>query len=159
MSIEEFNKYNEWKTIKIVPSLIVKKGKKDNKTFYYVVVAQTLEKCKDIVAKQELSLEVYDILNNTENLPIPHEVEAVSFWGNLKKFKHYEKLVYQFPYRKRDMLEKKERRFRLYTASLETQKESAIYINLCNNAKDSWLSVLKKIGSEYGLILKVTVCQ
>lgn len=155
MSVEEINKYNEWKRIVTVPALVVKKATTIEGTIYYIVVSYNLDACREMARLQHLQPKVHEAIKSIENFPIDYEVQKVLHWGNLEKFKYYEKLVYEFPYRKRDALARKEREYRLYTRSLESQKQHLGVINLCNNPKSSWLSVLDKVGNKYGLILKV----
>lgn len=153
-SIERNNKYRE--KCRITPSpVIVKKQKKDKVTIQYVVVGCSKEIIKEMLDKKLLHSSILLTLQ-THNLNYTEEqIESVVFCGDLSKFTQYDKLVYKFPMRKRDILEKKSEQFRLYTHTLDYQKNLMYNINLCTSASASWKSVITKVGSNYGIILKI----
>lgn len=136
--------------------VIVKKIKLiDNTDVLYVVIASNIEDIKEMRESDTINPYILDTLKSNNIITTQEEIKAVLVSGNLIKFKGYSNYVYRFPYRTRDIKEGKDPHYREYTRTLAQQKEIMWLINICNSAEKSWKSVLTKIGSSYGLLLKI----
>ncbi len=153
-SIEKINNFNLQS--KINPSPVVLKRKSSNTTtISYILIASNLSEVVNIIDTKELTANLYETLKDNKLITLNEDVKQVLFCGNLEKFKHYERFVFKFPERKVDIRNRKEPQYRLYTRTLEEQKNVMWLLNLCSSPKNSWLSALTKIGTYYGLLLKV----
>jgi hypothetical protein len=144
---------------KIIHSpIIIKKIQYKNSNHLYIVLGCKKEQVKEFIDKKDISDD--SIINNLINLNFisnKQDIKNVLFIGKLTSFKSYEKFVFKFKHRKIDIINNKEPQYRLYTRSLEYQKNIMWLTNLCNSAEKSWKSVCEKVGSEYGLLIKVEI--
>jgi hypothetical protein len=138
-------------------SVVVKQQKSELQTLKYLVLPCTAQELKEIVASKELQPFIYEQLVNQSFITKNSDVKEVTYCGNFNNFKQYYDLVYQFPHRRIDIKEGKEPQFRLYTRSLQYQRDNMWLVNLCNSAIKSWQSVIEKAGSNTGLILKIII--
>lgn len=143
------------KTIKKYTNPHTKDIKKSN--IIYVTIPTTEQITKDIINNKELTEEIVQKLLQERLINSRKEISVCVFIGNLKTFTDYDELVYQYPIRKVDLRERKEPEYKLYTRTKEQQEAMRGVFNICNNSKKSWLSVVEKCGSEFGLILKLVV--
>ena len=80
------------------------------------------------------------------------EYEIV-FIGNLKEFKHIKSVVTKF--KKRD--HNKNPYYRNYCVSIERQKHTMSYINVCEDSTTSFNTVITALGSTHGAIIKIKI--
>lgn len=123
----------------------------------FVVIACTEDIIKDIIKNKALDnntnqqLKDLKIINNTS------DVKEVLYYGDLTNFTGYSNIIYKFPLRKKDILEGKDPHYRLYTRTYKYQLENMWLLNLCRTAYDSWKSVIEKLGTTHGLVLKIKI--
>jgi hypothetical protein len=155
-TIDRINEYRDKGRIPYTP-VVVKKQSSREKSVLYVAIKATQDQCKEIKSQNTLlSFVSEDLLSNNIITDI-EQIEKVLLCGDLSKFKKYSKLVYKFPLRKVDVRNRVEEQFRLYTKTMQQQRDLMLMINLCPTAELSWKSVLEKLGTNYGLLLKVVV--
>ena len=155
-SIEKINNYNlRYSTH--TNTVVLKKKNLETKIVFYILVASYPEELNTINSTKELTRNLYEILKDNKHITLDENVKSVLYCGNLEKFNLYEKVVFMFPYRQIDIRNRADREYRLYTRTLEEQKNTMGFINLCTSAKNSWLSALTKIGTHYGLLLKIEI--
>lgn len=150
------------KSIVIVKKTTLKKTNKETQetikyNTIYIVVPTTEQETKDIITKKVLTESTRQYLLNENFIKDIKDINSVAFCGNLEDFTSYDELVYQYPRRMVDIRESKEPEFRLYTRTREYQDKFRGNFNLCNTSRKSWLSVVEKCGSKFGLILKLVV--
>ena len=155
-TIDRINQYRDLCRHKYAP-VVVKKQRSANTSVLYVAIRAKKEECATIKADRELLPFVAEDLINHNIITDISQVDAVLLCGDLSKFKKYAKLVYKFPLRKIDVRNRVEEQFRLYTKTAEQQKNLMLNFNLCPTAELSWKSVLEKIGTNYGLLLKIKI--
>ena len=155
-TIDRINQYRDRCRIPYAP-VIVKKLNNGIYTTLYVAVKAKKEECATIRHDRALLPIVIQDLKSFNIIKDEEEIKAILTCGDLSKFKHYSKFVYKYPLRKVDVRNRREEQFRLYTKSAEQQRELMLSINLCPTAELSWKSVLTKIGTEYGLFLKIQI--
>jgi len=154
--IDRINKYNEGQKIQHSP-VIIRKRKNEFAELYVVAVGCTEEEYKEIKSTNILNTSLLNTLKGN-HFPLEDYIESLIYVGDLNNFKAYAMFVYQFPQRKIDIRERKEPQFRLYTKTFQEQKDTNCYIrNLCNSAKESWQSVINKVGSKYGVVFTYKV--
>ena len=155
-SIERNNNYRDRCRIPYAP-VIVKKLNNGIVSTLYVAVKARQEECATIRHDKALLPIIIEDLKKFEIIKNEDEVKAILACGDLSKFKHYSKFVYKYPLRKVDVRNRVEEQFRLYTKSAEKQREMMLMLNLCPTAELSWKSVLTKLGTQYGLFLKIQI--
>ena len=155
-SIERNNNYRDRYRIPYAP-VIVKKLNNGIVSTLYVAVKARQEECATIRHDKTLLPVIIEDLKKFEIIKNEDEVKAILACGDLSKFKHYSKFVYKYPLRKVDVRNRVEEQFRLYTKSAEKQREMMLMLNLCPTAELSWKSVLTKLGTQYGLFLKIQI--
>lgn len=154
MSIERINAFIDKNRIKH-SSCIVKELQNTKYIVQYVVVACTMETIENLLKNQDYPNNIIDTLIKENIINNKSNINGVVYYGNLLNFTQYRELVYKFPIRKIDLREGREPRFRLYTRTIEYQKEMGLVMNLCPTAELSWKSVIDKVGSKTGLILQI----
>lgn len=155
-SIERNNNYRDRCRIPYAP-VIVKKLNNGIVSTLYVAVKARQEECVTIRHDKTLLPVIIEDLKKFEIIKNEDEIKAILACGDLSKFKHYSKFVYKYPLRKVDIRNRVEEQFRLYTKSAEKQREMMLMLNLCPTAELSWKSVLTKLGTQYGLFLKIQI--
>ena len=155
-SIERNNNYRDRCRIPYAP-VIVKKLNNGIVSTLYVAVKARQEECATIRHDKTLLPVIIEDLKKFEIIKNEDEIKAILACGDLSKFKHYSKFVYKYPLRKVDVRNRVEEQFRLYTKSAEKQREMMSMLNLCPTAELSWKSVLTKLGTQYGLFLKIQI--
>lgn len=155
-SIERNNNYRDRCRIPYAP-VIVKKLNNGIVSTLYVAVKARQEECATIRHDKTLLPVIIEDLKKFEIIKNEDEIKAILACGDLSKFKHYSKFVYKYPLRKVDVRNRVEKQFRLYTKSAEKQREMMLMLNLCPTAELSWKSVLTKLGTQYGLFLKIQI--
>lgn len=155
-TIEKINAYRDRCRIEH-GSVIVSKKSNQFFTLLFIVVGCTKEELEDMVTKQTLSEKIYNKLLTEQHITDEKEVEAIIYNGLLSNYSGYSDYVYKFPLRRLDIKEGKTPQFRLYSRSVEYQKEIMSSINVCPTAELSWKSVIDKVGTSYGLFLKVRI--
>ena len=153
------DKYNRERLVKRfdIGAVVVKQQKSSIETIKYIVIGCTAKLIDSIVESKTLDKTIYSILIEQQLINVNTDVKEVLYWGNLKDFKQYSDLVYKFPLRRQDLKEGKEPHYRLYTRTAEQQKNTMWLINICSTSQQSWLSVIEKVGSSYGLLLKIKI--
>lgn len=153
-TIKQYNDYVD--RARIEHSTVVLKRQASVKSVMdYVVVGCTLDAMNEVVLKKELDATTTQNLTNQSLINHVDDVKEVLYFGKLAHFTGYHQVVSKFPQSRRNILEGKEPVFRLYTMTAEKQKEIMWLVNNCSTAQASWISAVKKVGSEYGLILKI----
>lgn len=155
-TIERINAYNLKKAIIHEPVTVSKKSS-NSVQILYVVVGEQEEVINNIIKNQRLDNTIYNILLNNNIITEKAQVDSVIYCGKLIEFTSYTQFVYKFPQRRIDIRERKEEQYRLYTSTLAHQKEYSSHLNICPTAKQSWGSVIKKVGKDYGLLLKIRI--
>lgn len=154
--IDRINKYNEGQKIQHAPVLLRKKKNLEAEV-YVVTIGCTREEFEEIRLTRVLSTSLLNQLKGFK-FPLEEYIDTLLYLGDLNNFKSYAMFIYQFPQRKIDIRNRVEPQFRLYTKTLQEQKDTSCYIrNLCNSAKESWQSVVKKVGSRYGVVFTYKV--
>lgn len=154
MSIDIINKYRERTAIKN-SSCIIKKKSNEFFNLLYIATKATKEEIDILLKTRELPITIITSLISENIITNKKEIEEVLYYGDLNLFTNYKRLVYQFPLRKIDIVNRKEPQFRLYSRTLEYQKSMMFTINLCPTSELSWKSVIDKVGNSTGLILKI----
>ncbi len=150
-TIKQINEYNFASTIQTNP-VIIRKRKNETSELLVVTIGCTREEYQDIKKTNTLNTSLLLTLKGN-NFPSEKYIDSLIFLGDLTLFREYEQFVYKFPQRKIDIRNKVEPQFRLYTKTLQEQQDTSCYIrNLCNSARVSWNSVIRKVGSNYGVI-------
>ena len=155
-TIDRINQYRDRCRIPYAP-VIVKKLNNGIVSTLYVAVKARQEECATIRHDKTLLPVIIEDLKKFEIIKNEDEIKAILACGDLSKFKHYSKFVYKYPLRKVDVRNRVEEQFRLYTKSAEKQREMMLVLNLCPTAELSWKSVLAKLGTQYGLFLKIQI--
>jgi hypothetical protein len=135
--------------------ILTKKGKTKTHEISIIVIPSNIEEIKEIKLSKEVSQRIVDLLKKNRLINHSDDIQILIFGGNLNTFKGYENVVKQYPYRNIDKREKREPQFRLYTTSAEEQEKVRYNLNICRTAEFSWQSVIKKCGTEYGIVFKL----
>lgn len=154
-SIDKNNAYRQ--SLKIVSKnlIITKKKSSTTSTISYIVLRCSSDETKQIIKDADLPQQLYSTLLELD--VFKENITQVIFCGNLIKFKGFEKYVQKFPLRRIDIKEGRLPHYRQYTKTVEEQKNIMWLINVCHNAHDSWKSVITKLGSTHGVLLKITI--
>jgi len=158
--IDTINKYNEVKAVEAAP-VITKSYIGEISTIKYLVLPLRPKIAEEL--KEAKSFEEEYIKDSLEKLGLLEEVRNDSndkellFIGDLSLYQGYEKLVYKFPQRKKEELQGVPAHYRYYIFLRERQLRNMHLINICPSAIDSWKSVITKIGSKYGVIIKLKI--
>jgi hypothetical protein len=149
--IKEINNYNSKGKIINTP-VTIRKRKNEVAELLVVCIGCSKAEYEEVKATNTLNPSLLLQLKGN-SYPDETYIDQLIFLGNLNLFKEYDSLVYRFPMRKIDILNKKEPSYRLYTKTLLEQQNMMCYIkSLCNSPKESWKSIIKKVGSEYGIV-------
>lgn len=135
--------------------ILTKKGKTKTHEVSFIVIPSNIEEIKEIKLTKEVSQRIVDLLKKNKLINHSDDVQILIYGGVLSNFKGYENIVKQYPYRNIDRREKKDPQYRLYTTSAEEQEKIRYSLNICRSAELSWQSVIKKCGTEYGIIFKL----
>ncbi len=155
-NIKEINEYNQGQKIQHSPVLI-RKRKNSTSELLVVAIGCTKEEYEEIKKLGTLNTSLLLSLKGN-HFPSEEYIQDLIFLGDLNVFKAYTMFVYQFPQRKIDIRNRVEPQYRLYTKTLEEQKNISCYIrNLCSSAKESWQSIIRKVGSNYGVVFTYIV--
>lgn len=149
--IDKINRHNLGKEIIHTP-VTLKKRKNAVAKLLVVVIGCTKEEYEEIKVTKVLNTSLLLTLKGN-NFPSEEYIDTLIYLGDLHKFKAYGMFVYQFPQRKIDIRNRVEPQYRLYTKTLQEQKDTSCYIrNLCSSARESWQSVIEKVGKQYGVV-------
>ena len=155
--INEFNSNFKQRFEKSIITVKKTTNKIQKVTTLYIVIPTTEEDTEYIISKRILSKSIREELIRQSLIKEEKNIDSCAFCGKLENFTSYDELVYQYPMRRVDIRERKEPEYRLYTRTREQQDKMRGIFNICNNSKKSWLSVIEKCGSNFGVILKLVV--
>lgn len=154
--IKEINNYNSKGRIINTP-VTIRKRKNEITELLIVCIGCSKDEYEEVKITNTLNPSLLLQLKGN-NYPDETYIDQLIFLGNLTLFRGYESLVYKFPMRKEDIRQKKEPQFRLYTKTLIEQQNMMCYVkSLCGSAKESWKSIIRKVGSEYGIVFTYKV--
>lgn len=151
--IEKINAYNLYATIENKP-VILKRQKSTKVTITYLVYPCTEISIEYIKSFLTLPSQILDHMVQENYLTKESDIEQVLHCGNLEEF-YPNNLVYKYPQRKIDIINRVEPIYRSYILSKEVQEQYMYVHNMCPTAEHSWKTVIKKVGSKYGLVLKI----
>ena len=117
-----------------------------NQSLYYLVI-----RIKEDTPKEELDNQVKTKLRTYFELPKAFEIDySVIYYGDLKKFINYKKLVDKFKKKYCDgsII------YRNYCVSEEYQKRPNIFCNVAEDSHTSWNTVMSALNSTNGIIIE-----
>lgn len=154
--IEKINEYRLYAKIDNSP-VIVKSISNSTYTLRYVVLGCTKDESTSIIQTRELPENLKDILIKNTMMQDESNILGLIFCGRLENFGSPSKLVYKYPQRKIDIRNRVEPHYRFYVFTRQQQDKHILFHNLCPTVEHSWKSVIIKVGSQYGLILKIKI--
>lgn len=155
-SIERINEYRLHTSIEHSP-VILKRQSSSKLTIIYLVFPCNEKHTRYILKYLKLSALVRQKLIEGNYINTENDIEQVLHCGKLNEFPSYSQLVYKFPQRKADVRNRVEPTYRFYEYTREKQLQHLLVHNICPTAEHSWNSVIRKVGSEYGLVLKIKI--
>lgn len=153
-SIEKINDYRRNTAIVNEP-VVLKRLKNPKLIITYLVLPCNLPDISYILTYQTLPYQILDYMIEKNYLNKEEDIEQVLHCGILHEFNGYRDLIYKFPQRKIDIRNRVEPIYRFYEYSLERQKQHINVHNMAPTPEHSWNSVIRKVGSDYGLVLKI----
>lgn len=153
-SIKKINEYRLYATVDNSP-VVVKKSSNSTNIIQYVVCGCSQEESKTIIQKRELTESIKRILFLQDIIKEESNIVGLIFCGKLENFGSPSKLVYKYPQRKIDIRNRVEPQYRFYLFTKEQQEKHRLVHNICPTVEHSWNSVITKVGSQYGIILKI----
>lgn len=153
-SIEKINEYRANTSIEHAP-VILKRSKGKTAILTYLVFPCTKLESDFILEHRALGFNILKNLTEQQYINKESDIKEVYHCGKLIDFGGFRELVYKFPQRKIDIRNRVEPIYRFYEFSLERQKQHINVHNMAPTAEHSWNSVLRKVGTEYGLVIKI----
>ena len=134
--------------------VLLKRINKTEHYIYYVVVRATEEEINKLKINKQLERRQYQFLIDEKVINFAEEIEGIIFSGHLLNFTSYEQLVFQYPMRKIDIRDRKEKVYKDYSKTKEEQENIQWLVNSTPTPLHSWKTVIRKIGKT-GIILKI----
>jgi hypothetical protein len=156
--IDQINKYNEIKAVEVAP-VITSSLIGELNTIKYLVLPIKKEQVELLNNGDSFKWDY--VQNSLEKLGLldevldPNNEKSILFVGDLNMYSSYARIVYKFPQRRKEELLGVPAHYRYYIFMRERQIKNMHLTNICPSALDSWKSVITKIGSNYGIVIKL----
>jgi transcriptional regulator with AAA-type ATPase domain len=124
-------------------------------TVQIVLVKSNEEETIKIKQQEKLTEKVLQFLKDNNIIQLREEVKVVYYCGDLRNYTATDEIVYKFPQRRVDIKNNRPERFRDYSKTLEQQKNIMSLVNTAPTADISWKTAIRKVGSNFGLLLKI----
>lgn len=134
--------------------VIVKSMKNSKGKIIYLVLALKPVQIEYILNNKLLPIDINNYLIKEDYIKDLDDIKGVVHCGNLEEYVDYGDLVVQFPKSPYQEWDRKPT-YRNYIISRQDQLKLMNSVNPCSTPWLSWKSVLLKIGSKQGIILKI----
>ena len=124
-------------------------------TIQIVLVKSNEEETIKIKQQQQLTEKIIQLLKDNNIIELREQIKVVYYCGDLRNYTATDKIVYKFPQRRVDIKNNRPERFRDYSKTLEQQKNSMSLVNTAPTVDISWNTAIRKIGNNFGLLLKI----